>query len=103
MRNPRRFHTHFDLPEIPEGTGNSLDPSEREVLLWNMKQGWMDESLVVRYIRAFLLSPADKEALFRLDLDIADLLNGRYGGDAEPIVTSIFSNWNTVLGEKQFG
>lgn len=103
--NPYRIGREgvFDLPAIPEGTCNPITFDEMEAFLWNLRQGWMEESLVTDFIRAFLLSPQEQEALCKANLCVHDLLNGRYADAFGPAAQAMFSRWNEMLGVREFG
>ncbi len=62
-----------------------------------------DETETIRIIRKHLMTQEQRELLFSMGLETADLLNGRYPCDAEAIIIEkFFRPWNTILGEKHF-
>lgn len=61
------------------------------------------EHYVVAVIKRCLRTPEQKTMLDHQDLSIEDLLNGRYGGEQEPFVYSLYEDWNKKLGYRYFG
>lgn len=61
------------------------------------------EEYVVAVIKRYLRTSEQKAWLDGQDLSIEDLMNGRYGGEQEPIVLSIYNDWNAKLGVRYFG
>ena len=74
-----------------------LDPEDRQLI----ENG--EDPYQRRLIRRFLLSHEHKQWLTDNDLEISDLLQGRVTGDQEPMVETIFTDWNEKLGNKVFG
>ncbi len=67
-------------------------------------EGFAAEVYLVQAIKSWLLTPEQAEWLYRQQLDIADLLNGRVPGDANQYKAGvIFDDWNARLGAKKFG
>lgn len=63
-----------------------------------------EEHYLVGTIKTHLLTPAQKQALFDADMDIADCLNGRYNEDKwNAFVRAMYHDWNQKLGVKHFG
>lgn len=65
--------------------------------------GYQDECYLVAAIRKHLLTEAQREALFVLDLSIEDCLNGRYTPEKALVVDTIYIQWNNRLGWNEFG
>lgn len=57
----------------------------------------------VIFIKKHLLSNPQKQWLSYHNLDIADLLNGRFLIPLANMVDDILNDWNTKLGYKHFG
>jgi len=60
------------------------------------------EEYTVAAIKQHLLSEEHRKLLYDRKLSIEDLLNGRVEGD-QTIYETIFADWNTKLGWKEFG
>jgi hypothetical protein len=65
--------------------------------------GFDSEEYLVAAIKRYLRDDADKAELYRLDLSIEDVLNGRYGAEDEPHIITMFEKWNAKIGQKVFG
>jgi hypothetical protein len=62
------------------------------------------EEGLVSLIKKYLLDDAQKMWLFNNDLDIADILNGRYAMSlAGDVTTILFDPWNDKMGYRSFG
>ncbi len=66
--------------------------------------GFDAEHYLVAAIKQYLLTQIQRTWLFKSNLDITDLLNGRIEdpGD-EAIAEDVFATWNARLGAKKFG
>lgn len=65
-------------------------------------EGFDDEAQSVEAIKAQLLTDEQRLWLYQNNLDVADLLNGRWGGELESEVAAIFAAWNEKLGREEF-
>jgi len=61
-----------------------------------------DEKYLVRFIRQFLLTDVQKERIAAWNIDVADLVNGRYPIRYSDEVRSWRREWNQSLGERRF-
>lgn len=57
---------------------------------------------VVDAIKHYLLSPEQKKWLYKQDLSVEDILNGRYDYKFEKQIIKILKSWNKILGVKHF-
>lgn len=60
------------------------------------------EEQLISAIKKHLLTLEQKELLFKNDLDIADLLNGRFMSTKIDMVIEFFKCWNQKLGWIEF-
>lgn len=65
--------------------------------------GYQDECYIVAAIRKHLLTEAQREAMFVLDVSIEDCLNGRYTMEKSMVIDTIYKQWNERLGWREFG
>lgn len=65
--------------------------------------GYQDECYLVAAIRKHLLSDKQRYALFVLNLTVEDCLNGRYPPEDALVVSTIYKQWNAILGWREFG
>lgn len=61
------------------------------------------ECYLVEAIERHLQNEQQREILYLSRLSIEKLLNGRYGGEFENLVATIFAEWNAKLGFRYFG
>lgn len=61
-----------------------------------------DEKYIISFIRKYLITDAQKQRLYELNADIADLLNGRIRSNIEDPYSYFFDDWNEKLGKKEF-
>lgn len=61
-----------------------------------------DEKYLVRFIRGYLLTDEQKWRLVDLNLDVADLCNGRFPIAHSAEIHSWFATWNRRLGQRYF-
>ena len=90
----------IDLDDLLHGK-----PTWEEVQKFFMEGEFDDEKYLVQAIKSHLITPEQKKLLFKFDLSIQDILNGRYGGKRgeETAVSEIYSSWNEKLGFHNFG
>jgi hypothetical protein len=62
-----------------------------------------DEATAIEAIKLNLLTEEQRRWLFDNGLDVADILNGRFGGSLEDDANAIFAEWNAKLGRREFG
>lgn len=76
------------------------DPAVAE--LWEARE--QDEVYLVRFIKQYLLTPAQKARLAAQDIDIPDILNGRVLETkmVAARVNDMFRDWNARLGHEAF-
>lgn len=85
----------FPLPETP--------PSWEEVVDFFQNGDFPDEPYCIEAIEKYLQTEEQRAAIFEQRLSIEKMLNGRYEGDKEAFVYSIYAQWNAKLGFQYFG
>jgi hypothetical protein len=91
-------------PEIPNVevdyvlTGN---PTKEELCRF-FRQG-DGEEYTVQAIKRHLRTEKQRQTLHEMDLSLEDVLNGRFTGTQEPVIQSMFDEWNAFLNKKTFG
>lgn len=80
-----------------------LIAEEAEMFEYILKNGHYEEWILVRFIKRLLLSKFHRQYLFNSDLDVYDVLNGRYDETHVLVVEDMFNNWNRKVGHKMFG
>ena len=63
----------------------------------------LGEEYTVPAIRKHLLTEEQRAELYTRKLDIADILNGRTGGEHRVFAENLMAAWNLKLDEPQFG
>lgn len=76
------------------------NPSWEEVQKFFLEEEFHEEHRLVTAIKTYLLTDKQKKALYKKDLSIEDMLNGRYVGTSEKFVYKILDEWNEKLGFK---
>lgn len=88
----------IDLDELLNG-----NPTWQEVVEFFQKGEFYEEHYSIEAIKKYLLTQNQKETLYRLDLSIEDILNGRVHINGIKIKHKIFQEWNDKLGFIRFG
>ena len=79
------------------------DPPWEDVVFFFKDGEFYKEHFFVAAIKKHLLTEEQRKKLFDLNLSIEECLNGRYTGDQEEAVYSLYKEWNEKLGFKYFG
>jgi len=78
------------------------DPEIRAAFQEERESIEYDEKYLVRFIRDYLLTDEQKQRLAALNLDVADLCNGRFPITHSAEIHSWFAGWNRSLGQRYF-
>lgn len=85
---------------------NQLPPEAVEFFRDRLPKGHYEEPELVRAIKTYLLTDAQRAILVKYDWSIEDILNGRNeypDADAEPAQEAMFADWNQRIGSNTFG
>ena len=87
-----------DLDEVLYG-----NPSFEDVAaFWRDDGEFHGEEYLIPAIKRWLLTPEERLKMYENDIDISDILNGRYLGSKSQFVCGLFDAWNQKLGFKAF-
>jgi hypothetical protein len=78
-------------------------PWERVVQAFKQDDTFPEEHYLTAAIRRHLLTEDQRRTLFEHGLDLADVLNGRYGDKSAEAVYALCRAWNEKLGFGCFG
>lgn len=76
---------------------------EQVVEFWKDDGDFCEEHYLVSAIEKYLLTEEQRELMFKNNLTIEKMLNGRYMGLVSGMVQDIYNLWNDKLGFKAFG
>lgn len=76
---------------------------EQQELFKDIRKGQYEEHHLVKFIKDVLLTEDQKKELYKNDMDITDLLNGRFTKSEDFMVYGMYKDWNEKVGEHMFG
>ena len=96
-------NNHFIFQSHPEGDP-LFSPKEARIreMVGKVEMGLYQEYELVQFIMRELIHPTQTLWLKENNLEIADLLNGRWAAELEPTVEALFLDWNLQCGTTLF-